>query len=133
MIHKRLLRPDRLRRVPPSFNWVDHRLVRDHYIEHCDILSLAIYLFLVTVADAQGLSYYSDASLCRQLKIDPLQLSAARAQLEQAGLIAFAKPFYQVLSLDPDTLPLTADSAPRAGQALSAADILRRLAQGGAQ
>jgi len=53
--------------------------------------------------------------------------------LEQAGLIAFAKPFYQVLSLDPDTLPLTADSTPRAGQALSAADILKRLAQGGAQ
>ena len=133
MIHKRLLRPDRLRRVPPSFNWVDHRLVRDHYIEHCDILSLAIYLFLVTVADAQGLSYYSDASLCRRLKIDPLQLSAARAQLEKAGLIAFTKPLYQVLSLDPDTLPLTADSTPRAGQALSAADILKRLAQGGAQ
>ena len=133
MIHKRLLRPDRLRRVPPSFNWVDHRLVRDHHIERCDCLSLAIYLFLVTVADAQGLSYYSDASLCRRLKIDPLQLSAARAQLEQAGLIAFAKPLYQVLSLDPDTLSLTADSAPRAGQALSAADILKRLAQGGGQ
>ena len=133
MIHKRLLRPDRLRRVPPSFNWVDHRLVRDHHIERCDCLALAIYLFLVTVADAQGLSYYSDASLCRRLKIDPLQLSAARAQLEKAGLIAFAKPLYQVLSLDPDTLSLTADSAPRAGQALSVADILKRLAQGGGQ
>jgi hypothetical protein len=95
--------------------------------------SLTIYLFLVTVADAQDLSYYSDASLCRRLKIDPLQFSAARAQLEKAGLIAFAKPLYQVLSLDPDTLSLTADSAPRAGQALSAADILKRLAQGGGQ
>ena len=63
MIHRRLLRPDRLRRVPPSFNGVDHRLIRDHYIERCDFTALAIYLFLVTVADAQGLSYYCDASL----------------------------------------------------------------------
>lgn len=131
MIQKRLLRPDRLRQVPPSFNWVDHRLVRDHYIERCDPLSLALYLFLVTVADVQGLSYYSDASLCRRLKIDPFQLSAARTQLEKAGLIAFAKPLYQVLSLEPATLPT--DSAPRAGQALSAADILKRLMQGGRQ
>jgi len=133
MIQKRLLRPDRLRQVPPSFNWVDHRLVRDHYIERCDCLSLALYLFLVTVADVQGLSYYSDVSLCRRLKIDALQLSAARTQLEKAGLIAFAKPLYQVLSLEPATLPPGADSAPRAGQALSAADLLKRLMQGGGQ
>jgi hypothetical protein len=133
MIQKRLLRPDRIRQVPPSFNWVDHRLVRDHYIERCDCTSLALYLFLVTVSDAQGLSYYSDASLCRRLKLDPLQLAAARAQLEQAGLIAFAKPLYQVLSLDPATLPPTPHSAPRAGQTLSVADIFKRLAQGGGQ
>jgi hypothetical protein len=133
MIEKRLIRPDRLRQVPPSFNWVDHRLVREHYIERCDCTSLALYLFLVTVSDAQGLSYYSDASLCRRLKIDPLQLSAARVQLEKAGLVAFRKPLYQVLSLDPATCPPTAGVAERAGQTLSAAEILKRLAQGGGQ
>lgn len=131
MIQKQLIRPDRLRQVPPSFNWVDHRLVRDHYIERCDCTSLALYLFLVTVSDAQGLSYYSDASLCRRLKIDPLQLSAARMRLEKADLIAFRKPLYQVLSLDPATPPQASDAAERTGQTLSAADILKRLAQGG--
>ena len=128
MIQKQLIRPDRLRQVPPSFNWVDHRLVRDHYIERCDCASLALYLFLVTVSDVQGLSYYSDASLCRRLKIDPLQLSAARSQLEKAGLIAFRQPLYQVLSLDPER---PAAPEPRTGQTLSAADILKRIAQGG--
>lgn len=130
MIQKRLIRPDRLRQVPPSFNWVDHRLVRDHYIDRCDCTSLALYLFLVTVSDVQGLSYYSDASVCRRLKIDPLQLSAARSQLEKNGLIAFHKPLYQVLGLDPVD---PGASAQRAGQTLSAADILKRLAQGGIQ
>ncbi len=133
MIQKRLLRPDRLRQVPPSFNWVDHRLVRDHYIERCGCTALALYLFLVTVSDAQGLSYYSDASLCRRLKIDLLQLSAARSQLERAGLIAFGKPLYQVLSLDSAPGPATPQATERIGQPLLAAEILKRLAQGGGQ
>ncbi len=132
MIQKRLIRPDRLRQVPPGFNWVDHRLVRDHYIERCDCASLALYLFLVTVSDVQGLSCYSDASLCRRLKIDPLQLSAARSQLEKNGLIAFQKPLYQVLALDPVD-PGAGVLGQRAGQTFSAADILKRLMQGGSQ
>ena len=130
MILKRLLRPERLRQVPPSFNWVDHRLVRDHHLDRCDCTALALYLFLITVCDVQGLSFYSDASVCRRLKIDPLQLSAARVQLEQTGLIAFHKPLYQVLGLDPVE---TVAALPRAGQTLSVADILQRLAQGGGQ
>ena len=58
-------------------------------------------MFLTSVADAQGLSYYSDASLMRRLNLDGLGLSASRQQLVQAGLIAYEKPFYQVLSLEP--------------------------------
>lgn len=133
MIQKRLLRPERVRQVPSSFNWVDHRLARDHYLERCDCTALALYLFLVVVSDAQGLSYYSDASLCRRLKLDHLQLSAARAQLQKADLIAYGKPLYQVLSLDPASGLATPQAAERIGQALSAADILKRLTQGGSQ
>lgn len=133
MIHKRLLRPDRVRQVPPSFNWVDHRLVRERYLDRCDCTALALYLFLVTVSDAQGLSYYSDASLCRRLKIDPLQLSAARQQLEHADLIAYRKPLYQVLSLEAaPSATATSTPEPRIGQVQSAADILKRVLQGGA-
>lgn len=55
----------------------------------------------MSVADADGLSYYSDASLMRRLKTDLLQLSAARQQLLRAELLAYEKPFYQVLSLEP--------------------------------
>lgn len=133
MIQKRLLRPERVRQVPPSFNWVDHRLVRDHYLERCDCTALALYLFLVVVSDAQGLSYYSEASLCRQLKLDPLQLSAARVALEKADLIAYRKPLYQVLSLNPTAPPPAVPAEQRSGQSLSVADILKRLAQGAAQ
>jgi hypothetical protein len=132
MIHKKLIRPDRVRQVPPSFNWVDHRLVRDNYLTLCDCTSQALYLFLVTVCDVQGLSYYSDASICRRLGIDALELATARRQLEQAELIAFRKPLYQVLSLEranhPPVLP-----EKRTEQVQSAADILKRIMQGGGQ
>ena len=63
MVHKRLLRPERLRAVPSQFSWLDHRLVRESHLDRCSTEALALYLFLVTVADAQGLSYYGDAAV----------------------------------------------------------------------
>jgi|SRR4051794_18440026 hypothetical protein len=132
MIAKHPLRTDRLRQIPPSFSWVDHRLIRHHHLKPCDHHAWALYLFLVTVADVQGLSYYSDASISRHLNLDLLQLAAARQQLERANLVAYKKPLYQVLSLpEPPAGPAGAASA-RAGQAQSVADILRRALGGGA-
>jgi len=99
-MQKRLLVPSRVRRVPRQFSWVDQRLVRDHHIERCDSTALALYLFLVTVADAQGLSYYADASIERLLSLRPDALAAAREALIRAGLLAYEAPLYQVLALD---------------------------------
>jgi len=126
MIVKRVLRPERLRQVPAGFGWVDHRLVREGFISRCEPAALALYLFLVTVADAQGLSYYSEAAICRRLGLEPPQLKAARQQLLQAELIAYQKPLYQVLALEPTT---EAKPGERAGQVQSAGDILRRVLQ----
>jgi hypothetical protein len=98
---KRVLNPERLRKVPPQFSWLDHRLVQENYFVRCDPPAWTLYLFLTSVADAEGLSYYSDASLMRRLKMDLPGLSASRQQLIQAGLIAYEKPLYQVLSLEP--------------------------------
>ena len=100
MLEKRLVCPQRLRRVPPQFSWIDHRLVRHDHVRRCDCASLALYLVLVTVADAQGLSYYSDSKLSDLLSLSREQLARARARLLAAGLIAYQAPFYQVLALD---------------------------------
>jgi hypothetical protein len=66
---KRVLRSERLRRIPRQFSWIDQRLVTGHHIERCDTAALALYLFLLTVADAQGLSYYGDAKLAKTLSM----------------------------------------------------------------
>lgn len=107
MPRKRVLRPERLRRVPAQFSWIDQRLVREGYLERCDVQALALYLLLVTVADAQGLSYYGDATVCRLLSMPPQALERSRAALIGAGLIAYEPPLYQVLALDPPTPPRT--------------------------
>ena len=100
MVNKRLLRPERLRVVPSQFSWLDHRLVRERHLERCSTEALALYLFLVTVADAQGLSYYGDASVGARLGLATAQLDRARQALIDADLIAYEAPLYQVLSLD---------------------------------
>jgi hypothetical protein len=115
MMQKRLLVPSRVRRIPEQFSWIDQRLVRDHHIERADCSALALYLFLLTVADARGLSYYADGSIGRLLSLRPEQVAAARAGLLRAGLIAYETPLYQVLALDPTppAAPMTQDAPPR--------------------
>ena len=52
------------------------------------------------MADAQGLSYYGDRSVCPRLAMDESDLEKARQELMRIGLIAYQRPLYQVLALD---------------------------------
>jgi hypothetical protein len=115
-------------------------LVRDRYLCGVSHSSLALYLFLVTVSDTDGLSYYSDASIGQYLNMNAPLISHARAQLCSAGLVAYRKPMYQVLSLEKPA-PLHNDGIecydtvqPQRGKSelVSIGDILRQ-AIGGAQ
>ena len=56
-MYKHPLAPTQLRRVPSQFSWVDQRLVREHVIDQLSHEACALYLCLITVADAQGLSF----------------------------------------------------------------------------
>ena len=90
----------KLRRVPRQFSWVDQRLVRERYIDQLSPHACALYLFLVTVAEAQGLSYYADPSLCQRLSMSQAVLHQARQTLIHLGLVADRRPLYQVLALE---------------------------------
>lgn len=117
--------PLRLRRTPRQFSWVDHRLVRDHYIDHLNHQEMGLYLFLVTVADAKGVSFYGDASLTKRLGMTVSELEAACDGLVRHQLIAFKKPIYQVLALG--GTPTVATSQPRPdSQPVSLGEILRQ-------
>jgi hypothetical protein len=75
-------------------------LVHDHHIEHCSHPAAALYLFLVTVSDAKGLSYYGDESIMNRLSMDVVTMEKARQNLIHIGLIAWQRPIYQILSLE---------------------------------
>ena len=125
--------PRRRRRIPQQFSWVDHRLVRDGHLTGRSAEALALYLFLVTVADADGLSWYSDTALCRVLSWELPMLQQARIELRTADLVAYRKPLYQVLDLSPVTGLPGVTKRSGTGEAVAIGDILRGLAVGGAQ
>lgn len=87
--------------MPSQFSWVDHRLIRDNWLGDCTPAAWALYLFLVTVSDSEGLSYYSDQSLAQRLGLSEGEVRTARGQLLRAELIAYDTPLCQVLSLEP--------------------------------
>jgi hypothetical protein len=125
-MEKRLICPKGLRKIPKQFSWLDHRLVRDRYIDRCSHQAATLYLFLVTVADAQGLSYYADQTLCQRLGMEGNILCRARQELIEIGLVAYQKPLYQVLALD--NRPETSHTYP--GELQSLAQIFKQIGEG---
>ena len=130
-MNKRLLCPERQRRIPAQFSWLDQRLARLELFPHASAQAWLLYLFLVTVADAQGLSYYGERTLCQRLALDNAQLTRARTALERLELIAYRAPLYQVLTLDqlpsPRPAPPAAVTPPQ--QARQHLQALQRLLQ----
>ncbi|MBW2602049.1 MAG: hypothetical protein JRD47_09045 [Deltaproteobacteria bacterium] len=126
MVQKHLICPQRTRKIPKQFSWLDHRLVRDHYIDRCSHSAAALYLFLVTVADAQGLSYYSDRVTSQRLDMDANTLAQVRQELIRIDLIAYQKPLYQVLDLYTPTK--ATNRYP--GQLQSLAQIFKQIGEG---
>ena len=108
-MYKQPLSLAKLRTVPKQFSWVDQRLIREHYIDALSHQACALYLFVLTVADAQGLSYYSEPTLCRRLSMSQAILHQARQELIARQLVAYRRPLYQVLALGSHDTPDTDD------------------------
>lgn len=121
MIVKSPVLPKRVRKVPRSFSWIDHRLVSDRHIDLCSHAAAALYLFLVCVGDEEGLSYYGDQSIMSKLSMDQQTLQTARSDLIRNGLLAWQKPIYQVLCLEPVVDP----NKRRQASTMSLGDILK--------
>jgi hypothetical protein len=101
-----VLLPERLRRVPRSFAWIDHRLRSGGCLASMTAEEIALYLFLALAADSKGLSCWRLDRMERELPFEVAALKRARERLIAKGLVAF-RPWgprsvdgsYQVLSL----------------------------------
>ena len=93
------LEPDRIRKITGSFAFIEHRFLRDGFWSSLDPHQLLLYLFLIIVADRNGLSYYSYDKICTLLRISVDEYLLARNVLIDHDLIAFDGSLFQVLSL----------------------------------
>jgi len=68
-----------------------------------------MYLFLITVGDNEGLSYYGDDSIAKYVSFSDISgVKYCRQELIRAGMIAFHEGLYQVLDLaETDTSEVT--------------------------
>ena len=106
MQSKRVLDPERVRKIEGSFSWIDHRFITGGFLRDLSTLEILLYLFLVAVSDRNGLSFYYDDRIASLLKIDLAALGQAREGLVLRSLIAYEAPLYQVLSLPPRPMVL---------------------------
>ena len=91
--------PERIRRLPPGFGWIDHRFIRQGFAAQLSSEAQALYLFLATVANEYGVSWYSTDKLCLKSGLSPMAVTLARKELTTHSLLVYACPVYQLLSL----------------------------------
>jgi len=98
-IEKHPLEPHRIRKITGSFAFIEHRFLHDGFWGGLDHHQLLLYLFLIIVADRNGLSYYSYDKICSLLRIRVDEYILARNTLIDQNMIAFDGHLFQVLSL----------------------------------
>jgi hypothetical protein len=101
---KKILDPNRIRKIEGSFSWIDHRFITGGFLQELSTIEILLYFFLVAVSDRHGISFYHDDRICSILTIPLNSLGEAREGLILRSLIAYEHPLYQVLSLPPHPL-----------------------------
>ena len=101
MITKRILNPDRIRRIDQGFSFIPHRFLTAGFLSSLTQPELLLYLFLVLASDRYGLSFYSYDAICRHLALDLDRYIEARNKLIEKDLIVFDGTVFQVLELPP--------------------------------
>jgi len=99
MIKKKVLVPNRIRRIDGGFSFIPHRFLTDGFLASLSQKEILLYLFLVLVSDRYGLSFYSYDVICSLLQLSVDDYMEARDGLIKKDLIAFDSTIFQVLDL----------------------------------
>jgi hypothetical protein len=102
-----LLTSQRIRKIPRSFAWIDHRLRSEGFLERLRPEDIGLYLFLALAADRNGLSCWRLDRIQRAVPcFDRHALWDARRRLAELDLLTY-RPWrrdepdgcYQLLSV----------------------------------
>ncbi len=99
MIEKRILCPQRVRKIADSFAFIEHRFLRDGFFASLDHHELLLYAFLVLAADRYGVSFYGYDRICSVLRFTVEDYIESRNELIEKDLLAFDGTLFQLLSL----------------------------------
>ena len=99
MVSKKVLNPDRLRRIEGGFSFIPHRFLTDGFLDSLSQIEILLYFFLCLVSDRYGLSFYAYDAICSLLGLSVDEYIEARDGLIGKDLIAFDGTLFQVLDL----------------------------------
>jgi hypothetical protein len=99
--------PQNIRKITSSFAWIDHRVLRNGFLQVMTHQDMALYLFLVLAADRNGVSFYRKEKICDALSLDFRQFEIARDRLINFKLVAYEaytalspNGYYQILPIE---------------------------------
>lgn len=99
MVKKKILVPNRIRRIEGGFSFIPHRFLTDGFLAVLGQKEILLYLFLIIVSDRNGLSFYSYDAICTLLQLSVDEYIESRNALIKKNLIAFDGTLFQVLDL----------------------------------
>jgi hypothetical protein len=86
---------------------MDHRLIRNGFINVMTHEDIVLYLFLILAAVKNGVSFYRKEKICEVVSLDYSQFEVAKDRLINMKLIAFEgysvlspNGYYQVLPIE---------------------------------
>jgi hypothetical protein len=129
MIQKKVLDPERIRRIGRGFSFIPHRFLTDGFLASLSQKEILLYLFLVLASDRHGLSFYSYEAICSLLQLPVDDYLQARDGLLEKDLIAFDGTIFQVLDLP--TQPMGSRREPNRSRASSLIRQVRQEEPGG--
>jgi len=99
MVSKRIINPNRIRRIHGGFSFVPHRFLTEGFLSSLTQKEILLYFFLILASDRYGLSFYSYDLICSYLELCVEDYIEARDGLMEKDLIAFDGTLFQVLDL----------------------------------
>lgn len=102
--------PTRVRKPCGPYGWVDLRIATEGHLERLGSHAALVYLFLCTVGNRTGVSFWSHDRMARAVGLPRNAVQSLLEQLVTANLIVCSGRFTQVLPL-PDSIRPGQDSS----------------------
>lgn len=119
------LEPRRVRRPRGAYGWTDLRAITQGHVEKVGSAAALTYLFLCSVGDMAGLSFWSRERMTRVLGLDAEVIHEALDKLVAADLIARQGQVIQVLPIPEATTTAVVPAhrpSPRSAASASSGD-----------